>query len=447
MKEFINNLKGDKVIWAFIALLALISFMPVYSASSNLAFSANGSGNTVSFLIKHFAHVGIGFLIVYMVHKIPYHYFKAISMVALPIVWLLLLYTLLQGKTIGGANASRWIQIPFIGIGFQTSTLASMVLMIYVARYLAKKREIEDSFKKSVIELWLPVFAILMLILPANFSTAALIFAMVSMLVFVGKYPLKYLGIIIGTGIIALTFFILIAKAFPGAFPNRVDTWISRIENFTGDKPDEDNYQIEKAKIAIATGGFYGVGPGKSVQKNFLPQSSSDFIYAIIVEENGLIGAFVIMFLYIMLFIRFLIASHKANTLFGKLLVVGLGFPIVFQALINMGVAVELLPVTGQTLPLISSGGSSIWMTCISLGIILSVTKKDEEIAQEILDKAKREEALQRLIEREMNDEVDEENENESNEEEESEYTNEKVEQRYAIEDVSDNPMKAVMGK
>jgi len=445
MKEFINNLKGDKVIWAFIALLALISFMPVYSASSNLAYSANGSGNTVSFLIKHFAHVGIGFLIVYMVHKVPYHYFKAISMVALPIVWLLLLYTLLQGKTIGGANASRWINIPFIGIGFQTSTLASMVLMIYVARYLAKKREIEDSFQKSALELWLPVFAILILILPANFSTAALIFAMVSMLVFVGKYPLKYLAIIIGTGIIALTFFILIAKAFPDAFPNRVDTWVSRIENFTSDKPDEDNYQIEKAKIAIATGGLRGLGPGKSVQKNFLPQSSSDFIYAIIVEENGLIGAVVIMFLYIILFIRFLIASHKANTLFGKLLVVGLGFPIVFQALINMGVAVELLPVTGQTLPLISSGGSSIWMTCISLGIILSVTKKDEEIAQEILEKAKREEALQRLIEREMNGELDDEEE--KNEEEESEYTNEKVEQRYAIEDVSDNPMKAVMGK
>lgn len=445
MKEFINNLKGDKVIWAFIALLALISFMPVYSASSNLAYGANGSGNTVSFLIKHFAHLGIGFLIIYMVHKVPYHYFKAISWFAMPIVALLLVYTLFQGKTIGGANASRWIQIPFIGIGFQTSTLASMVLMIYVARYLAKKREIEDSFKKSVIELWLPVFFILMLILPANFSTAALIFAMVSMLVFVGKYPLKYLATIIGAGIIFLTFFILVAKAFPDAFPHRVDTWISRIENFTGDKPDEDNYQIDKAKIAIATGGFYGLGPGKSVQKNFLPQSSSDFIYAIIVEENGLIGAVVIMFLYIMLFIRFLIASHKANTLFGKLLVVGLGFPIVFQALINMAVAVELLPVTGQTLPLISSGGSSIWMTCVSLGIILSVTKKDEEIAQEILEKAKREEALQRLIEREMNGEL--EDEDEKNEEEESEYTNEKVEQRYAIEDASDNPMNAVLGK
>lgn len=445
MKEFINNLKGDKVIWAFIALLALISFMPVYSASSNLAYSANGSGNTISFLIKHFAHVGIGFLIVYVIHKVPYHYFKAISLIALPIIALLLIYTLFQGKTIGGANASRWIQIPFVGISFQTSTLASMVLMIYVARYLAKKREVEDSFQKSIIELWLPVFVIIMLILPANFSTAALIFSMVVMLVFVGKYPLKYLGIIIGAGILSLTFFILLAKSFPDAFPNRVDTWVSRIENFTSDKPDEDDYQIEKAKIAIATGGIRGLGPGKSVQKNFLPQSSSDFIYAIIVEENGLIGAITVMFLYIMLFIRFLIASHKANTLFGKLLVVGLGFPIVFQALINMAVAVELLPVTGQTLPLISSGGSSIWMTCVSLGIILSVTKKDDEIAQENLEKAQREEALQRLIEREMNGENEEENKDE--EEEESEYTNEKVEQRYAIEDVSDNPMNAVIGK
>ena len=243
--------------------------------------------------------------------------------------------------------------------------------------------------------------------------------------------------VLVGAGVVGLTFFILVAKAFPDAFPNRVDTWVSRIENFTSDKPDEDNYQIEKAKIAIATGGIRGLGPGKSVQKNFLPQSSSDFIYAIIVEENGLIGAIVVMFLYIMLFIRFLIASHKANTLFGKLLVVGLGFPIVFQALINMAVAVELLPVTGQTLPLISSGGSSIWMTCVSLGIILSVTKKDEEIAQENLEKAQREEALQRLIEREMNGE---------NVEEEEEITNEK-EPQYAIEDVSDNPMKAVMGK
>lgn len=442
MKELINNLKGDKVIWAFIALLALISFMPVYSASSNLAHGANGSGNTVSFLVKHFAHVAIGFVIVYLVHKVPYHYYKALSRPFLVLAALLLAFTLFQGKTIGGANASRWIQIPFVGISFQPSTMAFMLLMIYVARYLSKKREVEETFQQSLINLWLPVFGILALILPANFSTTALVFAMVVMLVFVGKYPIKYIALIIGAGIVGLLFFVLVAKAFPGAFPNRVDTWISRIENFTSDKPDEDVYQIEKAKIAIATGGVYGVGPGKSVQKNFLPQSSSDFIYAIIVEENGLIGAISILILYLMLFIRFLIAAHKANTLFGKLLVVGLGFPIVFQALINMGVAVELLPVTGQTLPLISSGGSSIWMTCVSLGIILSVTKKDEEIAQENLERAQREEALQRLIDRELNGDSEE-----KTEEEESEYTNEKVEQRYAIEDATENPMKAVMGK
>lgn len=199
-------------------------------------------------------------------------------------------------------------------------------------------------------------------------------------------------------GIVALSFFILIAKAYPDAFPNRVDTWISRIDNFTTDKPDEDDYQIEKAKIAIASGNVYGLGPGKSVQKNFLPQSSSDFIYAIIVEEYGLFGGLGVMVLYLLLFFRFIVAAHKANSIFGKLLVVGLGFPIVFQALTNMAVAVELFPVTGQTLPLISSGGSSIWMTCIALGIILSVTKKEEEIAEELSEKAKRAETLDRML-------------------------------------------------
>jgi cell division protein FtsW len=222
---------------------------------------------------------------------------------------------------------------------------------------------------------------------------------MVLMLTFVGQYPLKYIGLIVGAGVLALAFFVLVSKAFPDAkFFNRVKTWESRLENFTTDKPDEDDYQIEKAKIAIASGGIQGLGPGKSVQKNFLPQSSSDFIFAIIVEEYGLIGGIAVLSLYLLLFFRFLVAAHKANTLFGKLVVVGLGFPIVFQALINMAVAVELLPVTGQTLPLISSGGSSIWMTCISLGIIIGVTKKEEEIAQELDEKKRREEALKRMI-------------------------------------------------
>ncbi|MES2747097.1 MAG: FtsW/RodA/SpoVE family cell cycle protein [Bacteroidota bacterium] len=432
MKELINSLHGDKVIWAFVSLLALFSFMPVFSASSNLAYLHNGSGNAVTYLVKHLAHIFIGFFIIYQVHKIPYHYFRGISRIALPIVWVLLIYTLVKGTVIDGANASRWIQVPFIGISFQTSTLAAIVLYVFVARYLSKSREVQLTFKQSLFELWLPVFITIMFILPANFSTAALIFSMVMMLAFIGKYPLKYIAVILGTGIVALVFFILVVKAFPDAFPNRVDTWISRIDNFTSNKPDEDDYQIEKAKIAIASGGLYGVGPGKSVQKNFLPQSSSDFIYAIIVEEYGLIGAFSVLSLYLLLLFRFVVAAHKSNSLFGKLVVVGLGFPIVFQALINMAVAVELLPVTGQTLPLISSGGSSVWMTCIALGIILSVTKKEEEITKELEEKQKRDDALQKLIDKQLQEDEEAEMETISDNEDYS---------------ITDNPMNAVLNK
>ena len=440
MKELISNLKGDKVIWSFVALLALFSFMPVFSASSNLAYMNHGTGNTMSYLLKHLAHIFIGFVIIYWVHKVPFHYYRGISKIALPIVWILLAYTMVKGTVIAGANASRWIQVPFIGITFQTSTVASIVLMLFVARYLSKKREEKITFQSSLIELWLPVFITLIFILPSNFSTAALLFSMVLMLTFVGKYPLKYLGFIVGAGIASLLLFVLLAKAFPDAFPNRVDTWISRIDSFTSNKPGEDDYQIEKAKIAIATGGIYGLGPGKSVQKHFLPQSSSDFIYAIIVEEWGLIGGLGVLFLYLLLFFRFIVASHKTNSLFGKLLVVGLGFPLIFQAMINMAVAVELLPVTGQTLPLISSGGSSIWMTCIALGIIINVTKKDDEIALEIKDKARRDAALQKIIDKQL---LEEESELESAELV-PEYLDEK---NYSIKETNTNPMKAVLNK
>lgn len=222
---------------------------------------------------------------------------------------------------------------------------------------------------------------------------------MICMLIFIGNYPLKYLGYVIGIGIGAILFFLLLAKAFPdNKYFTRVNTWENRIERFVENKPNEDDYQIEKAKIAIASGKIYGLGPGKSVQKNFLPQSSSDFIYAIIVEEYGLLGGVVTLLLYLLLFFRFIINAQKATSLFGKLLIIGLGFPIIFQALINMGVAVELLPVTGQPLPLISSGGTSIWVTCFAIGIILSVTKKEEEVALDLEDKQKRDEALRQII-------------------------------------------------
>ncbi len=435
MKSRLHHLKGDKVIWSFVALLALFSFMPVFSASSNLAYIGRGTGNTLGYLVKHLGHIAIGFAMIFFVHRLPYHYFRGISKILLPIVWLLLAYTLFKGTMIDGANASRWIQVPFVGITFQTSTLASIVLMVFVARYLSKTRETPLTFKSSLWELWAPVFITIALILPANFSTSALIFAMVITLVFIGNYPLKYIAVIVGTGVAALLLFVGVAKAFPDAFPNRVDTWISRIDNFTTNKPGEDTYQIEKAKIAIATGGIYGLGPGKSVQKNFLPQSSSDFIYAIIVEEWGLIGGFGVLGLYMLLFFRFIVAAHKATTVFGKLLIVGLGFPIVFQALINMAVAVELLPVTGQTLPLISSGGSSIWMTCVAIGVIISVTKKEEEIAEEKADKVKREETMQRLIDAQIAREEAAEAQMLAIENEE-----------YSIEDKT-NPMHAVMGK
>ena len=381
MQTVFKNIKGDKLIWAIAALLAIFSFLPVYSAASNLAY-ISGEGNTFGFFIKHFMHLFLGFAIMYGVHKIPYRYFRGLSIIMIPIVLVLLLITLLQGTTIEGANASRWIQIPIVGMSFQTSTLASVVLMVYVARYLSKIRDKAITFKESIFPLWIPVFLILILILPANFSTAAIIFSMILMLSFLGGYPLRYLGAIIGAGVLSLALFVLVAKAFPDVMPNRVDTWMSRVENFVSGEDYGEGYQIEKAKIAIATGGVRGVGPGKSIQKNFLPQSSSDFIYAIIVEEYGLLGGFLLMGLYLWLLFRTVIVAQKAGSFFGKLLVIGVGIPIVFQALINMAVAVELFPVTGQTLPLISSGGTSIWMTCLALGIILSVSAKRQEIME-----------------------------------------------------------------
>lgn len=376
-KEFINSIKGDKMLWAIAALLAIFSFIPVYSASSNLAYLNGANGSTFTYLVKHFVHLIFGFSILYATHKIPYRYFRGLSIILLPVVIILLVITLLQGTTMQGANASRWIQVPVVNISFQTSTLASVVLLIYVARYLSKIKESNYTFTDTCIPLWLPVFLVVGLILPANFSTAAIIFFMVLILAFVGGYTMKYVGIIVGLGLLGLVVFGLTAKAFPELFPNRVDTWISRVESFTEDD-DKDQYQVEKAKIAIATGGVTGNGIGKSVQRNFLPQSSSDFIYAIIVEEMGLVGGIGVIIAYLFMLYRIAIITTKSETTYGKLLVIAAGIPIIFQAFVNIAVAVEFFPVTGQTLPLVGSGGTSIWMTCLSLGIVISVSATNE---------------------------------------------------------------------
>ncbi|MDA8973285.1 FtsW/RodA/SpoVE family cell cycle protein, partial [bacterium] len=366
--------------WAVVALLALISFLPVYSASGNLE-NVVQNGTAIGHLAKHAFLLGMGFVIMFGIHKIPTHFFKGLSLIGMPIVLLLLVYTLAQGSTIGGANASRWIKIPFTSIGFQTSTLAMVVLMVYIARYLSKIKDQSIRFTESILPLWLPVFSVVALVFPANFSTAAILFSMVMMLCFIGGYPIKYLLGIAATGLVMGALFVITAKAFPGLFPNRVDTWMSRIENFSSDEITEADYQVERAKIAIATGGVFGLGAGKSVMKNFLPQSSSDFIFAIIIEEYGMVGGFIILGLYLFLLIRIIVIANGAPTFFAKLIALGVGLPIVFQAFINMGVAVSLLPVTGQTLPLISSGGTSIWMTCLALGILLSASNKSAQTA------------------------------------------------------------------
>ena len=373
MNNIFANIQGDKTLWAVLILLAGFSFLPVYSAASNLAY-VSGSGNTFNYLFKHFIHLSLGFTFMYLMQKIPYHYFRGISILMIPVVIVLLLYTIFQPSVTDSlTNTNRWIKIPFVGFTFQPSTLAGVILMIYVSRYLAKIKDIDVRFSQTILPLWIPTLFILLLILPANFSTTAIIFSMVILLCFVGGYPIKHLFGIVLSGILVLSIFILTIKAYPGIFPNRVDTWKSRIENFVNKENTTENYQIEKAKIAIATGGVRGLGPGKSVQKNFLPQSSSDFIFAIIIEEYGLIGGLFLLTAYALFLLRIIIISYKAESVFGSLLVIALGGPIVFQALINIGVSVELFPVTGQPLPLISSGGTSIWMTCIAIGIIQSV--------------------------------------------------------------------------
>ena len=373
MRNKNNIILGDRVLWVALALLSIFSFLPVFSASSNLTYVV-GQGTPWGHLLKHFIVLFFGFGLMYGLHKIPYQYFKGISILALPLVILLLIYTASQGNLIAGANANRWIRIPIVGLSFQTSTLASIVLLAYVAHLMSKENPKLYRLKTSILPLWLPVILVTLLILPANLSTAAVLFFMVLILVFLGGYPIKYLMGMLGVGLFMALLFVLLAKAYPDWFPNRIDTWINRIENFASADDNVGNYQIERAKTAIATGGLLGLGAGKSVMKNFLPQSSSDFIYAIIVEEFGLVGGTALISLYLVVLFRIVVIAHKSETVYGKLLVLGLGLPIIIQAFINMAVALQVFPVTGQTLPLISSGGTAAWMTCIAFGMILSVS-------------------------------------------------------------------------
>ena len=372
--SLIGSLKGDKIIWIVVLSLSIFSFLPVYSASSNF-----GVNLIFSSVFKHVAIIFIGIIIMYATHLIDYKYLRGLSLIILPLAILLLFITALQGNEIDGANASRWISIPLINISFQPSSIASIFLLIYISNYISKNREKKLNFSNSFIKLWLPIFLVVMLVLPSNFSTAFMIFSLCLILIFIGQYPIKNILLIVLSIVILTTSFVGLSKKYPEMLPNRVDTWSNRIENFINPSIDNDaNYQINRAKAAIATGSLFGVGAGKSSMKYILPQSTSDFIFSIITEEYGLFVSIIILLLYIILLFRIVIIAYKAKNSFGQLVSIAVGLPIVFQALINMGVAVQLFPVTGQPLPLISTGGTSIWTTFFAFGVLLSVSRNNQ---------------------------------------------------------------------
>ena len=358
MERFTTYFQGSTQIWMITLLLAVFSFLPVFSTSTSVWM--------------HMAHIGLGLLIALGAHRLPYRYYGPLSVMLLWISLGLLTFTIAQGQTIGGANSSRWIYV--LGMSFQPSALANVVLMVFLARKLAKK-EGEWAFKASIKTLLWPIFAVCVLVLPANFSTTALIFFNSMILLAVGGYPMKHVSKIFAAGLIFLALFISVAKAFPEAMPNRVDTWMERIDTFFGGGDADDTYQTTLAMTAIAEGQITGMGPGRGLHKHFLPQNNSDFIYATIVEEYGIVGGTFVLLMYLWFMLASVRVARRAPDLFGRLVVIGLSFSISLQAMINMAVAVNLFPVTGQTLPLVSAGGSSIWMTCLAIGIILSVSR------------------------------------------------------------------------
>lgn len=361
------ELRGDRVIWAIILVLAVFSILAVYSSTGALAYRERG-GDTVYYLFKHGIILGAGMVIVYVCHLMHYTRYSRWAPVMLALSIPLLLYTLLMGTELN--EARRWIQLPVIGLTFQTSDFAKLATIVYVARSISSKQEYIKDFQSAFLPIILPVLIVCGLIAPADLSSALLLFVICILMMVVGRVDIRYIGLLflLGTWLFAMLY--LLGKNMPGLI--RVDTWESRVEEFINDEP---GFQVTQAKIAMANGGLFGVGPGNSLQRNYLPSPYSDFIYAIIVEEYGILGGLILIGLYLMLFFRIVRLITKSSKAFGAMVVLGLSLAIVLQAFVNISVAVNLVPVTGLTLPLISRGGTSILFTCIAFGIILSVSK------------------------------------------------------------------------
>ena len=391
-KEFF---KGDKVLWAVIILISLFSIFPVYSASTNLQYIVN-TGTTTSHLVKHALFVISGLVIMKFVGAVKYEYIGKLSSILLVITIFLLLVTMFTGQKIDGASASRWLKIPGTPISFQPSTFAYLMLIIYICRYLTKKIDRERLPAENILYLFVPVLLVFLLVGKDNGSTAVMILFVSLVVMIIGQFPIKYILGFFGVSAVLITLFMFVALNTDLIKNNRVHTWRSRIETFSNTSKidnieDESlkakNYQVNQAKAAIVHGGFLGVGPGKSALKQSLPQSVSDFIFAIIVEEYGLIGAFVLIALYFIMMMRIVIIASKMPAFFGSLLVLSMGIMIFVQLAINIAVAVNIIPVTGQPLPLISYGGTSMLVTYLQLGIILNVSSRIQILDEEGMGK------------------------------------------------------------
>ena len=376
MEKKINRyLKGDPIIWGVIIVLSIFSLLAVYSATSTLAIHKMG-GNSLYYLVRHGVILAFGLMIIFITHLIHYKYYSRLSQLLIGIAVVLLIITLFLGANVN--QATRWLTLPGLGFTIQTSDFAKLALIMYIARVLSMKQGEIKSFKEAFLPVIIPVVIICILILPANLSTAALIFGISFLLMFIGRISIKHLFASGGVAILLLALFIAVGTLVKKE--GRINTWKNRIESYF-EEGGEENYQSQQAKIAIATGGLFGKNPGKSVQRNFLPNPYSDFIYAIIVEEYGLIiGGIPILLAYLFLLFRAGVIVRKCDRTFPAFLAIGLTLMIVVQAMVNMAVAVGIFPVTGQTLPFVSMGGSSMLFTSIALGIILSISRNLNEI-------------------------------------------------------------------
>ena len=367
------ELRGDRSIWAVMAVLAVFSLLSVYSATGTLAYKMQ-EGNTEAYLVKHGVILLSGLAIAYFIHLLNYGFFSRIAPTLMMIARPLLINTIVFGVNIN--DARRWIELPVLGLTVQTSDFAKLALILYLARMISSKQDRIADVREALIPIIIPVALVCGLIAPADLSTAILLFLTSVFMMFVGRVSLQYIGMLLMAGILVFAMLIILGNFFPDYV--RVETWASRVNEYVGDP--NGGYQVQQAKIAIANGKWLGLGPGNSIQRNFLPSSYADFIYSIICEEYGIIGGAIIIAMYLVLFFRITRLVTKSPKAFGAMVALGLSISMVLQAFINIGVAVHLIPVTGITLPLVSMGGSSVFFSCVAFGIILSVSRYIESL-------------------------------------------------------------------